>query len=88
MRLATPVAVPPATALLDASKNSATEMKDSRSQAELPETIEDLRAATEQPNADVGDAMEKGGPAAAIAEKVGIPAVGAAVGGVVGTTPN
>lgn len=53
--------MPPVTALIDAAKNSATEMKDSRSQAELLEAIEDLRAATEQPNIDVGDAMEKAG---------------------------
>ena len=33
----------------------------------------------------MGDAMEKAGRLQAIAEKVGIPAVSAAVGGVVGT---
>lgn len=72
-------------ALLDAAKAATTEVQDNRSRTELLEAIEDLRTATEQPNTDADDAMEKASRLQTIAEKVGIPAVSAAVGGVVGT---
>ncbi|MGP5732961.1 AbiTii domain-containing protein [Arthrobacter rhombi] len=82
------VGVRDALRLLDAAKVAAMEVADNQDRSELLEAIEDLRTAAEQSNTDAGDAMVKAGKLQTIAEKLGIPTVTAAVGGVVGTVTN